>query len=129
MINIEFVFESQNMYIQGNSSDPFKKMINHFCNKVGLDKNGLYFIMNGMLIEEEEIINKYIQKLGESKVLVERKKKEDNKDIIEKSKDIICPECKEQCRIKFNEYKIKLDECSNGHINEIKIGDLEKHKI
>ena len=43
-----------------------------------------------------------------------------------KSKDIICPNCKEPCRIKTDNYKIKLYECINGHeTSDIKITDFE----
>ena len=35
-----------------------------------------------------------------------------------KSKDIICPKCKEPCRITLKNYKIKLYECINDHVTE-----------
>ena len=52
---------------------------------------------------------------------------EKNKEqVITKSKDIICPQCKEPCRIKTENYKIKLYECINGHNNkDIKIKDYD----
>ena len=60
-------------------------------------------------------------------IVVNRKQKDDKKDIIKQTKDIFCPECKEPCKIKLNDYKIKLYECPNGHINdEIKIDDFLK---
>ena len=34
------------------------------------------------------------------KVMVIKKQKEENKDVIEQSKDIICPDCKEQKLLK-----------------------------
>ena len=46
-------------------------------------------------------------------------------DIIIKSKDIICPICRESCRIKVENYKIKLFGCINQHTtNNIKIKDF-----
>ena len=61
------------------------------------------------------------------KVVAIKQQKEENKDVIEQSKDIICPDCKEPCRINMNDYKINLYECPNGHINEgIKIDDFPK---
>ena len=129
MVTIEFEFESQNFTIQGNASDPFKKIINSFCHKVSVDSNELDFLVNGMIIDPEKTVGNYLKKSNEGKmhVAVTRKHKEDNQDIIEKSKDIICPQCKEPCKIKLNDYKIKLYECCNGHINEgIKIDDFPK---
>ena len=52
-------------------------------------------------------------------------KNEKLKDII-KSKYIICPKCGENCRIKIENYKIKLFDCKNGHsINNILLDDYE----
>ena len=56
--------------------------------------------------------------------------KENQNESIIKSKDIICSECKEPCRIKIENYKIKLYECPNGHIKDsIKFIDLIILKI
>jgi surface protein len=45
---------------------------------------------------------------------------EDNnkEQVMVKSKDIICPQCKEPCMITTEDYKIKLYECINGHTTE-----------
>ena len=46
--------------------------------------------------------------------------------VIIKSKDIICPNCKEPCGVKTDNYKIKLYECNNGHeTSNIKITEFE----
>ena len=34
---------------------------------------------------------------------------------LQKSKYIICPECKDNIRIKIKDYKIELYDCQNGH--------------
>ena len=39
------------------------------------------------------------------------------KDII-KSKNIICPECKENIKMDIIDYKINIYECKNGHKKE-----------
>ena len=55
---------------------------------------------------------------------------EDDKEkgqVIIKSKDIICPQCKEPCRITTENYKFKLFECFNAHITEgIKFIDFDQ---
>ena len=44
-----------------------------------------------------------------------------------KSKDIICPLCKEPCRIKMENYKLKLYDCINNHSStNINIIDFPK---
>ena len=34
------------------------------------------------------------------------------------SKEIICPECGENCKMKFKDFKIILSDCNNGHKKE-----------
>ena len=59
-------------------------------------------------------------------IYVIEEEKENNNDIIIKSKDIICKECKEPCRIEIEDYKIKLYECPNNHMNDnIKLIDFD----
>ena len=41
-----------------------------------------------------------------------------NSKIQLKSKEILCPECGESCKIKLEDFKIKLYECQNGHQND-----------
>ena len=45
-------------------------------------------------------------------------KSDDKKDVIIKSKDIICPECSEPCIITLENCKIKLFGCVNNHITK-----------
>ena len=47
--------------------------------------------------------------------------KENKDEIIIKSKDVICSQCKEPCRIKIENTKITLYECPNGHKDNIKL--------
>ena len=45
-------------------------------------------------------------------------------------KDIICPECGDSILINFNNYKISLSECKNGHkINNIFLENFKKTQI
>ena len=129
MIKIVFEFESQIISIQGNVSESFKIIISKFSQKTFLDTNEMEFYVNGQVIDPEKTVGNYLLKVNEEtmKVIVIKKQKEENKDVIEQSKDIICPDCKEPCRINMNDYKIKLYECPNGHITEgIKIDDFPK---
>ena len=49
------------------------------------------------------------------------------KKVIVKSKDIICPTCKEPWGITTENSKIKLYECINGHnLADIKFIDFDK---
>ena len=52
------------------------------------------------------------------KILVYIKDSENKEQVIAKSKEIICPTCYKPCRIKIENYKIKLYDCINGHTKE-----------
>ena len=52
-----------------------------------------------------------------------------DKGIIE-SKEIICPKCKENCKIIINNYKIKLYDCKNNHeINNILLDEFNNTQL
>ena len=53
-------------------------------------------------------------------------KTETSKSIV-KSKNIICPSCKENAKMKFKYYKITLYDCKNNHtINDILFDEFVK---
>ena len=63
-------------------------------------------------------------------ILVEEYKKEKIKKNEILSKDIICPECKENILIGLDDYKINLNGCKNGHsFNNILIKDFENKQM
>ena len=50
--------------------------------------------------------------------------------VFNKSKDIICPECGENAKIKINNYNISLYDCKNGHTrNNILFDEFEKKQL
>ena len=62
----------------------------------------------------KDIIIKNENKKNYKKILVIPLEKNEN-DILDESKEIICPNCKEHCRIKIQDYLIKLYNCKNQH--------------
>jgi len=36
--------------------------------------------------------------------------------VIDKSKEIICPECQEPCKLRINNFKLELFDCKNNHL-------------
>ena len=61
-------------------------------------------------------MNNIDKKRGKINILVYDKKRAIINNSIVKSKEIICPKCYENCRIKMNNYKIILYGCKNEHI-------------
>ena len=108
-----------------------KDICNKFVNKTGIDINLIYFIYNGMQLNLEltliQQINNIDKKRNEINILVYEKLKSTLiiNDGIKESKEIICPKCKENCKIKINDYKIKLYDCKNNHeINNILLDEF-----
>ena len=110
MFQVEFSFNGNNTIIQCNSEDKMKKIIEKFKNKVNIETNSVYFLYKGGKINEELSINKIVnindEQINKINILVNLIdiNSDKNKSII-KSKDIICPKCRELAKIKLYNYK------------------------
>ena len=130
MENVIFTFKEINTLIQCNREDKMKDICNKFANKIGIDINLIYFLYNGIQLNLElnQQINNINKDKNEMNIFVYEKLK--NNIIIDegiiKSNEIICPKCKENCKIKINDYKIKLYDCKNKHeINNILLDEYD----
>ena len=113
MIEIEFNYNQHYTTIQANLRDKFKDIINKYIQKSLLNPTSIYFLANGKRINPEETVEKQMNDTNMQnknlKVLVQLLEDENNKkEVIIKSKDIICPKCQEPCRIKANNFKLEL---------------------
>ena len=131
MVEIIFDYNSMQTVIQAYLNDSFDNIIQKFINKTQLDLNNLQFLSNGQIISNNEkiknIMNNLEKTIKRKIILVLSINSTINNDNINmiKSKDIICPICKEICIYDIKEYKIKLYGCKNGHIiNNIKLDEF-----
>ena len=132
MAEIEFIYNGTKTIIQCNLSEKIKDISKRFKDKINLTNKNINYTYNGNLVLNEELKFEDIVN-NEDKIrkkmsfivfdnLIETK----DKDII-KSKEIICPECKENIRMNINEYKIDLFKCKNGHnIKDILLNEFEE---
>ena len=130
MFEAIFDYKGKNTKIQCNLNDKMKDIYIKFGIKFEKDINSLFFLYGGKkLVEEltlEEIINKDNKKLKKINIIVNDINKEEEKTIIIKSKEIICPICKESIKMNIYNYKIYLNECKNNHrINGILLKEFE----
>ena len=127
MVSIEFSYNQGITSIQAKESEQFNEVIERYYQKAMIPKDSVYFLVSGTLINPERTVGSYMSgNLAGLKVLVNPIYNEIETKVQE-SKDIICPECKEPCRIKLDDYHIKLFECANGHeVNGIKIQEFNK---
>ena len=122
MVEVQFELDQIKTTINGKLEEPFQNIINRYLNKTLQEPGSLYFISKGKPMNANESIGNQMneQEKKDKRIIIYVMliEKENKNDIIIKSKDIICNECKEPCRIKFENYKIKLYECPNGHIQD-----------
>ena len=131
MVELEFNFNQAITIIQANLEDQFQMVINKYIQKTDLEPNSLCFLANGIQINPAKSIESHMSDLNKKNQKMTVLVNELNVDVQDKgqtfakSKDVICPECKKPCRISFENYKIKLSGCVNGHeISDIKILDF-----
>ena len=122
MVQIEFDNNQMITKIQANLGDLFKDVINKYLTKSLISPENVSFFANGSIINPNLTVEKQMNNLDKDnktmKVIVYVMKEDENKEVIIKSKEIICPDCHEPCRIKLENYKIKLYDCINGHVKE-----------
>ena len=129
MVEIIFSYNQVETLIQANLNDSFNTIIQKYINKSQLDINNIYFVSDGqILLKNEKIMNimNNEEKLNNRKIiLVLSINSTINNTNMIKSKDIICPICKEICIYEIKDHKIKLYGYKNGHIiDNIKLDDF-----
>ena len=133
-----FNFEGIDTKIQCNINDKIEDIINQLLIKIGKseEKDNCYYLYNGEKIKKELTFSEQANEL-------DKNRKKMNIILINKiggtlpgkneilSKDIICPDCKENILIDFKNFKINLHDCNNKHnINNILLNSFEeKQKI
>ena len=133
---VEFNYNGTKTIIQCQSNEKMKNICQSYINKIKVDKNNIYFSYDGkagnQFNEEltfEEMVNSEDKKRNKMNILVfsnEFKDDNDNDNKIIKSKDIICPECKESIKMDIIDYKIILSDCKNKHkIENILLNEFE----
>ena len=118
MAEIIFNYEGVNTTIQCNENDKVKDIINKFLIKIQKQDDNLYFLYNGTKINYELTFNEQANKLDKNRkimnvLVIDDKDKNVKNDII--SKEIICPECKDNIFIDIKNFKINLYGCKQNH--------------
>ena len=135
MVSIEFEYQQTKTLIQANLSERFETILNKFKIKTNVNTDSLCYLANGSNIEKNDIIENIMNDNDKQnqmiKILVNDTNIGDSKnDNLVKSKDIICPACKEVCKMEIKNYRIKLYDCKNGHVKEnIKLDEFNKTQI
>ena len=135
MSQVEFTYQGIKTIIQCQLEDKMKNIRDNYINKINLNKNTIYFLYNGKVYNQfdenlklGDMMNSEDKKINKMNILVNEN---DNDDTIEnnivKSKDIICPKCKENIKMDIIDYRINLFGCKNGHkIDNILLNKFEE---
>ena len=131
MYEVSFVYKGEETIIQGHNSEKMKDIFKKFNAKSLININSVFFLYNGEIINDELTINdlpKPNLDINKISILVYDKNTNtsiQNKGLV-KSKEIICPECKQNCLFKFDGVNtINLYGCKNNHEKEILIEEFE----
>ena len=121
MVEIEFNYLQTRTKIQASLNDSFKSAITKFIDKTKLNLKDIYFLYNGNLLNDKDIIKNRISRTDKQNkkliiLVMDTNNPIENDEQINKSKNVICSKCKEPCKYNIKDYRIKLFDCKNGHI-------------
>ena len=133
MFKVDFLYNGNNTDIMFNETVTMKEICDRFSLNSQTERSTLLFSYGGRAgneLNEEltlaEIANQ-IDKDRKGMSIIVNDIPEETETTIVKSKSIICPTCKENTKLKFNNYKITLYDCKNNHtINDLSYDEFEK---
>ena len=119
MAEVIFSYEGNITIIQCDINNKMEDIINQFLEKIKNKENNLYYLYNGTKINSELTFNEQANDIDKNRkkmnIIVAKNEKDIDKikEII--SKNIICPECKENTLTNFDNFKINFHDCKNNH--------------
>ena len=137
MAQIEFQYNGIITVIQCQEDQKMSDIFHNFTFKSNINENEINYSYNGKIITQSDknltfnqIANKIDKERKKMNILViSNKEPLDDKTLV-RSKNIICPKCKENIKMKINNYKINLYGCKNKHkFNKILLNEFEKTQM
>ena len=120
MAEVIFNLEGNLTIIQCDINDKMKDIINKFLIKINKQEDNLYYLYNGNTIKYDlsfkEQANESDKIRKKMNILVINNNVNNNFIKQKISKEIICPECKENILIYIKNFRINLKGCKNNHI-------------
>ena len=134
MVEVEFIYEGVKTNIQCNENDKMKKIFEKYVIKIEKKVDELVFLYSGKKLDNNEltfnqIVNSEDKENKKICILIydENEKPQNKKEKLKKSTTVICPKCQQDIYFKFQENKIALYECKNGHeMTNILLSEFEK---
>ena len=127
---IIFLFRNEKIKLQSNPTEKLSYLFDKFCDKMQIKKDEINFLCNGQNLDPQTTVDQIPLTVDKEKLItvLEQTFEDDSKPVIIKSKEIICPKCKESASISINDsYKIEITNCKNGHITDnLLLSEFEK---
>ena len=129
MSTLIFSFRDEEISIHCRQNEKLSTVFQKFSIKVEIKREYLFFLNNGKILtdvmtEADVALNQNMKKII---TVIDNSPKDESKEVIITSKEIICPQCKESASISMQDYHIIISNCKNGHTTEyIKLKDFEE---
>ena len=127
MSEIIFIYKGYEISIACSQGEKLKDIMERLSNKINIPKADIYGLYNGKMLDEEmkeDQIKK--DENNKKKILIYEYNKSTMVNNIVKSKEVICPICKENCLIIIKDYKITLYGCKQNHKTNITINEFDE---
>ena len=130
MVELEFDYQQNKVFMKVNPSEYFYTIINQYYLKAQIEPNSVTFFAHSVQIQENkrviEVMNQLEKMNNKMYIMVFPLYINNNKNVVEDSKEIICPKCYEQCRIKIEDYKVNLYDCKNNHSTILELNKFKE---
>ena len=129
MSTLIFMLRDEEFSIHCRQNEKLSIVFQKFSIKVEIKREYLCFLNNGKVLtdimtEADVALNQNMKKII---TVIDNSPKDESKEVIIKSKEIICPQCKESASISMQDFHIIISNCINGHKTEyIKLKDFEE---
>ena len=115
-----FIYKGKQIEIPCITSEKLSLICERFITKMQLDlSKNYYYLYGGNIINKdlnlEEQANNEDKREKRMNIVVYDEMKTIINDNIKETKEIICPQCKENILIKIDEYRISMYNCKNNH--------------
>ena len=133
VVSFDYQGVTTNIYCSGK--EKMEEIVKRFCTKVKVDKNTIYCLYSGNLLNENITLENLIKSKSHGDKIailvysIDQSNYLNNNPELTKSPQIICPECNDIAKIKFKKYKISI-KCKNNHIiKNIFLKDFSKTQL
>ena len=111
---IDFIYNNQLIKIPCKRNEILKNIFKRYLIKLNRPLKNVIFLYNRVKINGELKLEQINNKDKEIQIFVVEPTPV-KKEIIKQSKEVICPECGENCLLKIENYKLSLNNCKNDH--------------